>query len=66
MKPTVEDIPEPLRENLIRYLLATSKERARIIAKLNERNPGMADILMDLEADDELRAKFEIALLAED
>jgi hypothetical protein len=30
MRPNVEDIPEPLREDLIRYLLATSANRAQI------------------------------------
>ena len=60
MRPDVEDIPEPPPEDLIRYLLATSANRARIIGELSERNPGMAEILMDLEADDDLRVRFEM------
>jgi hypothetical protein len=59
----IDDIPAKLRDNLIRYLLATSTERARVIGELSERNPGMADLLMELEADDDLRARFEIELL---
>jgi hypothetical protein len=59
----VSDIPEPLREELLRYLLAPSANRAQIIAGLSRRNRGMAEILMDLESDDELRARFEMALL---
>jgi hypothetical protein len=60
------DIPAGLRDDLITYLFCTSPERARIISELVERNPGIADLLMDLEADEELRAKFEISLLTED
>ena len=56
-------IPQPFREDLLRYLFATSKERARIISELSEKKPPMADLLIDLEADDDLRARFEIALL---
>jgi hypothetical protein len=48
---------------LLRYLLSTSAERARIIGELTERNPDMAELLMELEADDDLRARFEIELL---
>ena len=44
---------------------ATSAERARIISELTERNPGTADLLMELEADADLRARFEIELLNE-
>jgi len=45
-------------------LAATSEERARLIGELTHRNPGMADLaLADLEADDGLRARFEIELL---
>lgn len=57
-------IPLEFSDDLIRYLLATSAERARIIGELTERNPGMADLLADLEADDDLRAKLEIELLS--
>jgi hypothetical protein len=45
----------------LEYLLGTSSERAAIIAQLSDRNPGMADLLMDLEADDELRARLELS-----
>ena len=44
-------------------MLCTSPDRARLIAELIERNPGIADLLMDLEADDDLRAGLEIELL---
>lgn len=52
-------VPPQLRDDLIRYLLATSANRARIIGELTIRNPGMADLLIELEADDDLRAKLE-------
>ena len=58
-----DEIPEPLRKDLLRYLLSTSAERAKIIGQLTERNPGMAEILVELEADDDLRARFEMELL---
>jgi len=32
----------------------------RIIAELLVRNPGVGDLLADLEADDDLRARFEL------
>jgi hypothetical protein len=57
------DIPPALRDDLISYLLCTSPDRARIIADLIQRNPGMGELLMDLEADDNLRARFEMELL---
>lgn len=59
----LDEIPEPLRRDLLRYLLAASADRARIVAELVDRSPGMAQILMDLEADDDLRARFEMELL---
>ncbi len=46
-------------------MFATSAERGSVIGELTERNPGMADVLMELEADDDLRARFEMELLAE-
>jgi hypothetical protein len=52
-----------LRSDLLRYLAARSEERARLIGELVERNPGMADLLADLETEDGLRARFEIELL---
>ena len=57
------DTPPALRDDLLAYLLCTSPDRARLIAELTERNPGMADLL-DLEADDDMRAKLEIELLS--
>jgi hypothetical protein len=45
-------------------LLCTSPDRARLIAELTARNPGIADLLMDLEAEDDLRAKLETELLS--
>jgi hypothetical protein len=57
------DLPEPLRRDLLRYLAATSAERARRIGELVSRNPGVADLLVDLEADDDLRSRFEVEIL---
>jgi hypothetical protein len=34
-----------------------------VIGELVQRNPGMADVPMDLEADDVLRMRLEIELL---
>jgi hypothetical protein len=59
----VEEIPEPLRRDLLRHLLKTCANRATIIGELTHRNPGMAEILMELETDDDLRARFEMELL---
>jgi len=56
-------IPPELRRDLLRYLAATSEERARLIGELIERNPGMSSLLIDLEVDDDLRARFEIEML---
>jgi hypothetical protein len=60
--PHVEasELPERLRHELLDYLSATSEERARLIGELTERNPGMADLLADHEADDRLRDRFEL------
>jgi hypothetical protein len=44
--------------------LCDSPDRARIIGELTDRNPGIAELLMDLEADDDLRTRLEIELLA--
>lgn len=52
-----------LRRDLLRYLAATSEERARLIGELVERKPGVSSLLMDLEADEDLRMRFEIELL---
>jgi hypothetical protein len=56
-------LSEQLRRELLRYLSATSEERARLIGELTERNPGMADLLADLEVNDTLRDRFELELL---
>ena len=56
-------LSEQLRRELLRYLSATSEERARLIGELTQRNPGMADLLADLESDDTLRDRFELELL---
>jgi hypothetical protein len=60
---SLRTFPEPLRRDLLRYLGATSEERARLIGDLVWRNPAMADLLVDLEADDDLRARVEMELL---
>ena len=57
-------ISPALRDDLLACLFCTSPDRARLIAELIERNPGIADLLMDLETDDDLRAKLEIELLS--
>ena len=57
-----DDISPGLRDELLAYLMAASADRARIIGELTTRNPGMADLFTDLEADDELRARFEMDL----
>ncbi len=59
-------IPDELRADLIRYLLATSSERARIIGELSARNPSMAELLTDLEVEDDLRARFEMEVFFAD
>lgn len=51
----VQSLPDPLRRELLEYLLDTSGERAAMIARLGA-NPGMGN-LMDLEANDDLRAR---------
>ena len=62
---SIDDLSPGLRKDLLRYLFATSAERARIIAELAERNPPMAELLMDLEANPDQRAVLEMELLAE-
>jgi hypothetical protein len=59
----LRELPEVLRRDLLRYLRATSEERARLIGDLVWRNPAMANFLVDLEADDDLRTQVEIELL---
>jgi hypothetical protein len=57
------DLSSTLRDHLLTYLVCTSPDRARLIAELLVRNPGMGEILADLEADDDLRARLEVKLL---
>ena len=52
-----------LRDDLLTYLFCRSPERARIVAQLLLKNPGMGDLLADLETDADLRAKLEIELV---
>ena len=54
---------ERSKEDGPRLLLCDSADRARLIADLLKRNPGMGDLLADLEADDNLRARLEMELL---
>jgi hypothetical protein len=56
-------ISERLRRDLLRYFMATSAERATALRELFHRDPGMADVLADLEADDDLRALVEAELI---
>ena len=58
-----ERIAPALRDDLITFLMCDSADRARLIADLLRRNPGMGDLLAELEADDDLRARLEIELL---
>jgi hypothetical protein len=48
---------------LLAYLLLSSAERASRIRNLCDRGSGLAETLVEVEADDDLRAKLEIALL---
>lgn len=52
-----------LRRDLLRYLAATSEERARLIGELAARNPRMADLLIELESNEDLRVRFEVELI---
>ena len=45
------------------FLLATDEERPPIILELAGRNARLADLLVGLEADADLRARFKIELL---
>ena len=42
-------ISPALCDDLLAYLMCTSPDRARLIAELTARNPGVADLLMDVE-----------------
>jgi len=55
------EIPAALRDDLVTYLFCTSPDRARLIAELLVRNRGIGDLLADLEADDDLRARLEMS-----
>ena len=56
-------IPEGIRRDLLRYLKATSAERAQIIARLHEDGSDLAEVRTDLEADDDLGLILELELL---
>jgi hypothetical protein len=47
--------PTGLPDDLIVYLLGTSSDRHGSAARCVERYPGIAELLMDLEAEDNLR-----------
>jgi hypothetical protein len=59
----VDEISAPLRRELLAYLLSTSYERAELLAQLYLRRSEMDDLLAELEADEDLRARFEIELV---
>jgi hypothetical protein len=59
------EIPPAMRDDLITYLFCTSPDCARITAELLVRNPGLGELLADLEAGADLRARLEIELLAQ-
>jgi hypothetical protein len=59
----VAHVPDDIRRDLLRYRKATSAERARIIAQLHERGSDLAEVLTDLEADDDLRLQLELDLI---
>jgi hypothetical protein len=44
-------------------LCSIAAERARIIGQLHNRGSGLAEVLADLEADDDLRLQLELDLL---
>lgn len=62
-KELVGRLDVSLRRELLRYLASTSANRAQLIGGLTHRNPGIADLLVELEADDDLRSRFEMELL---
>jgi hypothetical protein len=51
-----------LKTELLGYLAATSGERAQVIHRIFPLNEALGQILIDLEANDDLRARFEIEL----
>ena len=57
------ELTPQLRRDLLRYVGKTSAERTSVIADLAKRKPKVAEVFMDLEADDDLRTRFEINLL---
>ena len=48
---------------LLDHLFKTSAEGARAIRKVYAVIPSLGDLLIGLEVDDDLRARFEVALL---
>jgi hypothetical protein len=48
---------------LLAHLSKTSAERARAIRKVYAVSPSLGDLLIDLEVDDDIRTRFEVALL---
>jgi hypothetical protein len=59
------DLPEPVRRWFLRYLKLTSTDRALLIVEFHETAPGFAEVLIDLEADLDMRTNLEVELLRE-
>ncbi len=59
------NLPPELRTELRGYFAATAEERAQVIHRIFPLNEALGDILIDLEADDQLRTQFELHLLQE-
>ena len=59
------NLPPELRTELRGYLAATAEERAQVIHRIFPLNEALGDILIDLEANDDLRTQFELQLLQE-
>ena len=57
------DISPALSDDLLAYLLHVARPCSPD-RRADSTDPGIADLLMDLEADDDLRAKLEIELLS--
>ena len=58
-------LPEGVRRELLRVLFSTSQDRARTISRLfaYPESRAFAELLIDVEGDQDLRARVEIALL---
>jgi hypothetical protein len=52
-----------LRTELLGYLAATSEERAQVIHRIFPLNKALGEILIDLEANEDLRMLFHLQLL---